>query len=105
MSGKYGFDKRVELPSVQTKSDPRPTVAKAAMSQAVEAGHAQGFVSREPAARLKPGPKRREAQDKVSIPGPKRVTDAFRAFCQTRGITLWEGLELLLSQHPDADKG
>ena len=101
MSGKYGFDKGIDLPPVPPKGKPRPAPAAAAISEAVEAGHAQGFVSREPSTRLKPGPKRREPQDKVSIPGPKRVTDEFRAFCRARNITLWEGLELLLAQHPD----
>jgi hypothetical protein len=46
--------------------------------------------------RLKPGPKRKEPQDKISIPGPKRVVDDFRTFCSTRDLTLWQGLELLL---------
>jgi hypothetical protein len=101
MSGRYGFEKGIELPPVSGKPKPRSNVEPATISQAVEAGHAQGFVSREPSNRLKPGPKRREPQDKVSIPGPKRVTDDFRAFCRVRNITLWEGLELLLARHQD----
>ena len=64
---------------------------------AVEAGTTLGFVSREPTiAKRKPGPKRTEAQDKVSIPGPKRVIDQFRAFCTEQNVTLWEGLDILL---------
>jgi hypothetical protein len=67
-----------------------------ALKEAVEAGTTLGFVSREPTAKRKPGPKRTEAQDKVSIPGPKRVIDQFRAFCTEQNVTLWEGLDLLL---------
>ena len=68
-----------------------------ALKDAVEAGTTLGFVSREPAAaKRKPGPKRTEAQDKVSIPGPKRVIDQFRTFCTEQNVTLWEGLDLLL---------
>jgi hypothetical protein len=48
--------------------------------------------------RLKPGPKRKEPQDKISIPGPKRVVDALRTFCSMRDRTLWQGLELLLEE-------
>jgi hypothetical protein len=101
MSGKYGFDKGIDLPPISPEAKPRPATEAAAISQAVEAGHAQGFVSREPSLRLRPGPKRKEPQDKVTIPGPKRVVDDFRAFCRSRNITLWEGLEILLSQHTD----
>ena len=67
----------------------------------MQAGNDMGFVSREPVQRVKPGPKRREPQDKVSVPGPKRVIDDFRAFCRARDLTLWQGLELLL----EAQKG
>lgn len=101
MSEKYGFGGGIELPKTTPAPKPRPRVDDAALTQAVKAGSDLGFVSREPSTRLKPGPKRREAQDKVSIPGPKRVVDDFRAFCSSREITLWQGLELLL----DEEKG
>ena len=64
----------------------------------MKAGADLGFVSREPTTGLKPGPKRKEAQDKVSIPGPKRVVDDFRSFCSMRDLTLWQGLEMLLKE-------
>jgi hypothetical protein len=95
MSGKYGFGGGIELPKTDT---PKPRIAldQGALKDAVEAGTTLGFVSREPSAKRRPGPKRTEAQDKVSIPGPKRVIDQFRAFCNEQNVTLWEGLELLL---------
>lgn len=96
---KYGFGGGIELPKTETKKT-RREVEPAAVEQAVEAGQSLGFVAREPANRLKPGPKRKEPQDKVSVPGPKRVIDDFRSFCRERNITLWQGLELLL----DAEK-
>ena len=97
MSDKYGFGSGISLPKDDGAGD-RPPVAKATLAEAVQAGNTLGFVDREPVARRKPGPKRREPQDKVSIPGPKRVIDQYRAFCTERGVTLWQGLELLLDE-------
>lgn len=98
MSSKYGFSSGIDLPKTTPQPKPRPKVDGNSLSAAVQAGADLGFVSREPSARLKPGPKRKEPQDKVSIPGPKRVVDDFRAFCSARNLTLWQGLEFLLSQ-------
>lgn len=95
---KYGFGGGIELPKTTGTPKPRPAIERSSFEQAVEAGNALGFVSREPATHLKPGPKRTEPQDKVSIPGPKRVVDDFRDFCRTRNLTLWQGLELLMSE-------
>ena len=98
MSGKYGFSGGIDLPKTTPAPKPRPKVDGSSLSEAVRAGADLGFVNREPTTRLKPGPKRKEPQDKVSIPGPKRVVDDFRAFCSTRDLTLWQGLELLLEE-------
>lgn len=95
MSGKYGFGGGIELPKVD-RPKPRHAPDMEALKEAVEAGTTLGFVSREPTTKRKPGPKRTEAQDKVSIPGPKRVIDQFRSFCNEHNVTLWEGLDLLL---------
>lgn len=95
---KYGFSGGIELPKPPKSSKARPKVEPGSVEKAVEAGKFLGFVSREASTRLKPGPKRKEPQDKVSIPGPKRVVDDFRAFCRERNLTLWQGLELLLSE-------
>ena len=98
MSGKYGFSGGIELPKTTPGPKPRSKVDGNSLSEAVKAGADLGFVSREPTTRLKPGPKRKEPQDKISIPGPKRVVDDFRAFCSSRNLTLWQGLELLLEK-------
>lgn len=95
---KYGFDGGINLPKPSESSKTRPKAEPGSVEKAVEAGKSLGFVSRDASTRLKPGPKRREPQDKVSIPGPKRVVDKFRAFCRDRDLTLWQGLELLLSE-------
>lgn len=95
---KYGFDKDIKLPDPRPESVPEPAESDE-LRKAVAAGEDLGFVDREPTVRLKPGPKRREPQDKVSIPGPKRVTDEFRDFCRVNDLTLWQGLEVLLAQH------
>jgi len=97
MSGKYGFGGGgVELPKAPQPKRKAP-VDPPALSEAVRAGEDLGFVSREPGVRRKPGPKRKEPQDKLTIPGPKRVTDQFRGFCAERNLTLWQGIELLLA--------
>ena len=104
-------DKRLSAAALDAPRQPettpdlksRPKVDQIALSEAVKAGSDLGFVGREPSTRLKPGPKRKEPQDKVSIPGPKRVVDDFRAFCIGHDLTLWQGLELLLSQQKDRE--
>lgn len=97
MSDKYGFGSGISLPVADSAVE-KPRVNSTTLAEAVQAGKSLGFVDREPAARRKPGPKRREQQDKVSIPGPKRVIDQYRAFCTGRDLTLWQGLELLLEE-------
>lgn len=95
MSGKYGFGGGIQLPKIDSPK-PRLALDQDALKEAVEAGTTLGFVNREPTGKRKPGPKRTEAQDKVSIPGPKRVIDQFRGFCTQQNVTLWEGLDILL---------
>lgn len=103
MSGKYGFGGGAELGGTERGGielpapKPRPPVDNAALQDAVAAGARLGFVAREANARRKPGPRRTEVQDKISIPGPKRVIDAFRAHCAAADLSLWQGLEALLA--------
>ena len=95
---KYGFSGGIELHKDTAPVKPRPKITAETVEKAVQAVSELGFVSREPSTRLKPGPKRTEPQDKVSIPGPKRVVDDFRNFCRARNLTLWQGLEYLLQR-------
>jgi len=92
---KYGFGGDLDLPA-PTPPRPRAPVDSSALHEAVAAGERLGFVSRDPKLKRRPGPKRTEPQDKVSIPGPKRVIDAFRAHCANEDLTLWQGLEQLM---------
>ncbi len=105
MTSKYGFGGGLDLPPPSPAKARQPD-EKLALQEAVAAGEKLGFVSREPASTLKrrPGPKRTEAQDKVSIPGPKRVIDAFRAYCTDENLTLWQGLERLLEGQGGAER-
>jgi len=96
-SSKYGFGGGIQLPK-QDAAPPQSPQERPDLSKALKAGNDLGFVSREPSIRRKPGPKRTEPQDKVSIPGPKRIIDRYRAFCQERNLTLWQGLEYLLDR-------
>jgi hypothetical protein len=95
-ASKYGFGGGIQLPK-QEAAPPQPRQEAPDLSKAIKAGNDLGFVNREPSNRRKPGPKRREPQDKVSIPGPKRIIDRYRAYCTERNLTLWQGLEDLLN--------
>jgi hypothetical protein len=101
---KYGFGGGIDLPKTTETTKPRPKAEARNVEKAVQAGTELGFVSREPSTRLKPGPRRTEPQDKVSIPGPKRIVDEFRAFCRARNLTLWQGLEYLLEREQGREK-
>lgn len=82
----------------------RRQIDRAALDEALDAGRFLGFVSRDPldhmpiSERRRPGPRRREAQDRLSIPGPRRVTSAVRHYCSMHGLTHWEGLERLMER-------
>jgi hypothetical protein len=96
-ASKYGFGGGIQLLK-QEPTPPRSRQGAPDLSNALKAGSDLGFVNREPSTRRKPGPKRTEPQDKVSIPGPKRIIDRYRAFCVQRNLTLWQGLEHLLDE-------
>ena len=97
MNSKYGFGGGIKLPKADAAPKVLPKADHNRLTEAVQAGDSLGFVDREPAGRRTPGPKRTEPQAKISIPGPTRVIDSFRAFYQEHDVTLWRGLELLLS--------
>ena len=55
----------------------------------------QGWIDRQP---KKPGPKRREKRTVLTMNGPARVLDEFRHFADSKEISQWRALELLMSQ-------
>lgn len=97
----------IVLPAASVPRARRP-VDRATLDDALEAGRSLGFVARDPAPvdpgplRRRPGPRRGELRDRLSVPGPRRVTDAFRAFCTRHGLTHWQGLERLMRAGPAA---
>lgn len=104
----YGFDKSnapaatdaVKLPPVRSKPAETP-VAAPTLTRALQAGAELGFVSRDTTDRRRPGPKRREPQDRISIAGPKRVLDRLKAYCDREGVSYCEAIEAMLDS---ADK-
>ncbi|MFB2553804.1 hypothetical protein [Ensifer soli] len=100
----YGFDKpvtdTVKLPPQRQKAPEAaaPAVEPAPdLSKVLQAGQSLGFVSRDVHARRKPGPKRKEAQDKISVTGPKRVIERLKAYCDANGGQSYcEAIEALL---------
>ena len=76
-------------PKVKASSDNATELAKA--------GEQLGYVNRDPVKARRPGPKRKEPQDKLTINGPARVIQAFRALGEPNEA-LWETLEKLVNQ-------
>ncbi|MDH7803769.1 hypothetical protein P3T31_003830 [Rhizobium sp. AN70] len=95
----YGFDKPLDTvklpqPSVPTKQAETAHVDIAAIAQA---GNNLGFKSREATMRRKPGPRRTEQQDKITVTGPKRIIDQLKAHCDAMGgISYCEAIAALL---------
>lgn len=101
----YGFDNSAataESVPLDTVRLPTPKARETApvaapMPQVLQAAAELGFVSRDVSARRKPGPKRKEAQDKITVTGPKRIMDRLKAYCDAKGgISYCDGIEALL---------
>ncbi len=113
MSSKYGFDKEPEpvtLPTSKRKSgreEATTSADNAATKAAAHAGEALGFVDRTPDKkrnlRLKPGRKRTEEQDRITIPGPKRVIDRLRTIAKLNNVPVWKALEMALDGEVEGD--
>lgn len=101
----YGFDNDAPALDAVKLPTPKPresAPATAPAPQVLQAAAELGFVSREVSARRKPGPKRKEPQDKITVTGPKRVMDRLRAYCDRMGgVSYCDGIEALLD---DLDK-
>lgn len=90
----YGFGKDnqpsaasgLKLPPQAPRAAPPATVP---IEQLMQVGAEHGFVSREPVASSatsrKPGRRRTEPQDKISVTGPKRIIDRLKAYCDKMG--------------------
>jgi hypothetical protein len=97
----YGFDNN-SAPALDAVKLPTPKPREAApvaapAPQVLQAAAELGFVSREVSARRKPGPKRKEPQDKITVTGPKRVMDRLKAYCdRIGGVSYCDGIEALL---------
>ncbi|MGF0540745.1 hypothetical protein ACQQ2Q_22370 [Agrobacterium sp. ES01] len=97
----YGFNKTdsgavgtgtVKLPPVQRTEKPAADI-----SRVLQAGQDLGFVSRDAGTRRKPGPKRKEPQDRLTVTGPKRIIDRLKAYCDANGgASYCEAIEALL---------
>lgn len=85
----------IKLPPVR-KTAAVPVPQAADIARAVQAGQDMGFVSRDTVARRKPGPKRKEAQDRLTVTGPKRVIDRLKAYSDGAGLSYCEAIEALL---------
>jgi hypothetical protein len=100
----YGFDKTmdtVRLPKLRENPPQKPATAPT-MAPVLQAAQELGFVSREVSTRRKPGPKRTEPQDKITVTGPKRVMDRLKAYCDRMGgVSYCDGIQALLD---DAEK-
>uniref|UniRef100_UPI003100B971 hypothetical protein n=1 Tax=Neorhizobium sp. EC2-8 TaxID=3129230 RepID=UPI003100B971 len=81
---------------------PKPSreaaVERPAITNVLQAGAELGFVSREATTRRKPGPRRIEAQDKITVTGPKRVIDRLKAYSDAMGgVSYCEAIDALLN--------
>ncbi len=113
MNSKYGFDEEPEpvtLPTLKRTSrreDNASNADNATAEAAASAGEALGFVDRTPDKRrnlkLKPGRKRTEEQDRITIPGPKRVIDRLRTIAKLNNVPVWRALEMALDGDVEAD--
>lgn len=98
MNDIYGFGEAPAPVSIPvSKKKKKRTVDKSSVKAAADVGETQGFVDRTPSSskkvKLKPGRKRVEEQDRVTITGPKRVIDELRLLSQNGNLPMWQILE------------
>ena len=67
----------------------KPAEALSAISES------QGWTSKQS---KKPGPKRREARTVLTMNGPNRVLDAFRAYADDLEVSQWKALEHMMKE-------
>jgi hypothetical protein len=95
----YGFGAKVTADTVKLpQSSPKPATPAPDMAGVLQNGQELGFVPRETSSRRKPGPKRTEAQDKITVTGRKRTIDRLKAYCDREGVSYCEAIERLLDK-------
>lgn len=95
----YGFGDKVKVDTLKLPESSRKPVTPAAnMAKVLQSGQELGFVSREASGRRRPGPKRTEAQDKITVTGRKRTIDRLKSYCDREGISYCEAIERLLDK-------
>ena len=78
------------------KSEAMPAKGKVKSADALfKTAESQGWSSREP---KKPGPKRRESRTVLTMNGPNRVLDAFRAYAYDLEVSQWKALEHMMKE-------
>lgn len=95
----YGFGAKVTADTVKLpKSSPKPAAPAPDMAGVLQSGQELGFVPRETSTRRKPGPKRTEAQDKITVTGRKCVIDRLKAYADQMGVSYCDAIETLLDK-------
>ncbi|MCV6547751.1 MAG: hypothetical protein OIF56_10795 [Cohaesibacter sp.] len=98
----YGFNKSEHSPdpaiTLPAPKKEKPD-SRQAVSKALDAGKKLGFVSRQTQTRRKPGPRRTEAQGKLTLTGPQRVIERLQAYADSLGgVPYWQAVEKLLDE-------
>ena len=96
----YGFGDEPEPVKISTLTKDKKRkhkIDRQSVEAAASAGEEQGFVDRAPSRQkkinLKPGRKRTEEQDRVTITGPRRVIDRLKRLSQESNLPMWQVLE------------
>lgn len=94
----YGFNDKAATMNTVKLPQKRTEVAKQSpdMARVIQSGQELGFVSRDASTRRKPGPKRTEPQDKITVTGRKRVIDRLKAYSDQMGLSYCDAIEALL---------
>lgn len=98
MNDIYGFGSEPEPVSIPvSKKKKKKALDRNSVEAAASVGEEQGFVDRSPdkgsRTKLKPGRRRTEEQDRVTITGPKRVIDQIRKLSHEGNLPMWQILE------------
>jgi hypothetical protein len=100
LPAKTAKPKTVKVATPAKSAVPKPAVLKAREEASDKLAKSMGFASREAVQPLTLKKRRRthhdEPVDQLSIRGPVRVLNDFITHCEDKGLSYWEGLEILL---------